>query len=288
MNHSNKGLLALYPAILILGGTGLFSKLINLSAFDITAFRAVVAASVLGLLIVLTGKRFRLKNPKDLLIALGLGVLLGAHWITFFAAMQVSTIAIGMTALFSYPVMTVFVEAFVSGKRIERADVLCSLVVFAGVAIMSQVSEASGNALEGVLLGVFSALLFAVRNVLQRHAFSHYPAQVSIFYQVLAVAALLLAFTDAPIMALSNESIWKLLVLGSVFTALPHTLLATSLAYLSAKTVGFIGALQPVLGAVFAIWILSEWPPFSTIVGAALVVGGAMYESLKTHKNKDR
>lgn len=284
MNDSNKGLLALYPAILLLSGTGLFSKLIGLSAFDITALRSVVAVFVLGLLIIISGRRFRIEGAKDGLIVFGLGILLAAHWVTFFAAMQVSTIAIGMTALFSYPVMTVFVEAWVSRKPVERADVLCSLVVFAGVAIMSRLDQPSGNALQGVALGVFSALLFALRNVYQRHYFSHYPAQVSIFYQVLVVALLLIGFMDGTVASISDENLWKLLILGSVFTALPHTLLATSLAYLQAKTVGFIGALQPVGGALLAIWILSEWPPLSTVLGAALIVGGAMYESLKTHK----
>jgi drug/metabolite transporter (DMT)-like permease len=60
---------------------------------------------------------------------------MAAHWVTYFQAIQVSTVAVGILAR-TYPVMTALAEPLVFGERLRVLDAILALVVFAGVAIL--------------------------------------------------------------------------------------------------------------------------------------------------------
>ena len=98
--------------MILLGATALMSKVIPLSATDITFGRSIIACVVLVLIVKLTGSSLRLNSKKDYFIALALGLLMSAHWVTYFAAMQYSSVSVGMIALFTFPVIAVLLEPF--------------------------------------------------------------------------------------------------------------------------------------------------------------------------------
>ena len=110
MHHSREGLLAVNFSVLIFGLTALFSKLIVLSALEITLLRSVFAAFVLLGYIRWLGESLRLANPRNYAVAALLGVLLASHWVTYFHAMQVASVAVGVIALYTFPIITVFLE----------------------------------------------------------------------------------------------------------------------------------------------------------------------------------
>ena len=70
MNAKQQSLLYLHSAVLLFGGTALFSKLIALSALDITVYRTAVAAIVLFMLLTLQKQKVTLNNAKDYYLAL--------------------------------------------------------------------------------------------------------------------------------------------------------------------------------------------------------------------------
>ncbi|TMO92870.1 EamA family transporter, partial [Pseudoalteromonas sp. S3178] len=117
MRAEQSSLLYLHIAVLLFGGTALFAKLIDLSALDITVYRTAVAFVALVLLLTLQRKKITLQTSKDYLIAILLGVVVGLHWVTYFAGMQMAGIAIGIIAFFTYPVLTVFLEPFFTQKQ---------------------------------------------------------------------------------------------------------------------------------------------------------------------------
>ena len=130
MQEVQKSLWSLHLAVVLLGVTALFSKIIPLSALDITFGRSVVACGCLFALLKITGKSLRFNNYKDLGVGVLLGVIMALHWVTYFAAMQYSSIAVGMIALFTFPVITVFLEPFFEKTKLVWQDVLSALVVF--------------------------------------------------------------------------------------------------------------------------------------------------------------
>ncbi len=279
MDDRKRSLLSVHVAILFLGVTGLFSKLVELPAIDIIAYRGILAAATLFTILGVTRGTIRIHNLQHLALMIGLGFLLGIHWVSYFYSMQVSGVAVGMIALFTYPVMTVFIEPLFHGDKPKTKDVFCGLIMLVGVALIVPDFSISNSITIGIFWGGFSAFFFSLRNVLQKHYLSQYGGVTSMLYQSFFAGIVALPFISMPITNITTHQWLLLLVLASIFTALPHSLFASSLRHLKAKSVGLIASLQPLYGTLFAFWVLSEQPSISTLFGGLIILSAAAYES---------
>ena len=288
MSNPKNSMVILYAAVLLLALNGLFSKLIPLDAVNITQLRSFLAAITIFLFATLRKRQLGLDNIQQYIGVYLIGAILGLHWISFFHAMQVSTVAIGMLSLFTYPMITVLLEPFYTKQKIQLSDIVAALVVLLGIFIMvkDDMQSFNNDAVQGVFWGVVSAFLFALRNVLQKY---HYPKVASdrlMLHQLIAIACMLLLFLDySSVGELSNKDWLVLILLGVISTATAHTLLSYSLKHFEAKSIAMISCMQPFLAALFAWLVLSEVPSASVLIGGTIVVSVALYESLKKHLN---
>lgn len=279
MPHSREGLLAVHAAVFIFGLTALFSKLITLTALEITLLRSVFALFAIALFIRFKSESLLLKQKNDYLIMMLLGTLLAAHWVTYFHAMQVASIAVGAIALYTFPVITVFLEPLFHGERPHLVDVLSGFAVLFGIYLLMPEIELDNTATQGVLWGVFSALMFSLRNIIQGKHCSHITARHALLYQSLVVILVLLPFGGQVIPEVTQVQWWQLLLLGVLFTALPHTLFAHSLLHLKAKTASLVACMQVFYATLFAAIVIEEIPTTSTVIGGLIIIAAAMYES---------
>ena len=285
-NNHWKALLATYASILLLAGNGLFSKSISLSALDITFHRSWIAWIVLAAIVIYQERSLLLASRADYGWGLVIGALLGIHWITYFHAMQVSSVAIGMIALYTYPIITALLEPFFTKSRLDGTDMISTVLVFVGVYLLSPNFDWQDSAFQGLLWGLLSALTFALRNLLQRYRFNQYSAIKSLQVQVLVVVMLLFFFYQAPFPTdYANidwplNNFWLLVILGIGFTATPHSLFAFALNNLKAKSVSLIACMQPVFGVLLAFLVLDEIPNLQTMVGGAIILTAAVLETV--------
>ncbi|MCW8928636.1 MAG: DMT family transporter [Gammaproteobacteria bacterium] len=287
MSH-REGLLSVHASVLIFGLTALFSKLIALNAIEITLVRSVFAALTIALYILFLKESLLLNSKRDYLIAMILGLFLGTHWVTYFHAMQVSSVSIGIIALYTYPVITVFLEPFFHGEKPHLKDIISALAILFGIYLLVPEFSINNQTAQGVFWGVLSAFLFAMRNIIHGRYFKQYPARHALLYQTLFIIALLLPFSGQVVIEIDSKQWLQLILLGIFFTALPHTLFANSLLHLKAKTVGLIGCLQVLYGTVFAAIFLAELPGWETIAGGIIVICAAAYETISTVKQKNK
>tara|TARA_B110000014_G_C19971385_1_gene502859 strand:- start:25 stop:897 length:873 start_codon:yes stop_codon:yes gene_type:complete len=286
MKAEKQDLIYLHIAVFLFGGTALFSQLITLSALDITVYRAAVAAFFLFGLLFVQKKQIRLNNKKDYGIAVLLGVIMGVHWVTYFAGMQMAGVTIGVIAFFTYPVITVFIEPLINKSTPKLKDVLSAAVVVLGIILLVPEVNLGNQVTLGICTGVFSAFLFAIRNTLHKTYFNHYAGPHAMMYQALVACLVLCLFIDTPISEISNLN-WALIVIaGIIFTALPHALFASSLQSLSATTAGLISCLQPLYGGVLAYLLLNENVSIYTLIGGALVISAAFFETWSVSAKK--
>ena len=284
MHHSREGLLAVHAAVLIFGFTALFSKLLALPALDITFYRSIFAFIAIAIYMAYKKQPYSLNRPQDYFMAATLGVLLATHWVSYFYAMQVSSIAVGVIALYTYPVITVFLAQFFHGEKPHMIDVITSFAVLFGIYLIVPEFSLDNNTMLGILSGVFSAVMMSLRNIMQRRYFSAYPASQALLYQTIVVVLTLFAFTEMSVAVIEGEQWWLLVLLGIAFTALPHTLFAHGLLHLKAKTASLIACVQVVYAAIFAMIFLGELVSFNVIIGGCIVVSAAMFESLPKKK----
>lgn len=284
MHKHASAILALHFTVIVMGATGLFARTIALPAWEITGIRTAIAAVVLALWVFWREGGLGLASPRHYLRMLLLGVLLGAHWITYFHAMQVSSVAIGMIALFAYPVMTVFLEPFFNRIELNWRDIVSGLLVLLGIYFLVPEFDVNNQMTQGVIWGLISALLFALRNILLGHWFREVSAARSLGYQTAITALLTLPFIVSFGRVPAAQDIGLLLLLGVVFTALAHTLLGYTLRFLRPKTVGLVSCMQPVYGVLYAAIVLGSIPTMATLAGGLLISAASFYETLQVRR----
>ncbi len=280
------GLISLYISLILLSVNGLFARTIELDSTSITQLRSVIACIGLTALLLLQKKVIKLPDKKSVLLVYTLGILMGIHWITFFQAMQVSSVAVGIVSLFSYPVFTVLLEPVFHKRLPRRIDLLAALIVFIGVLIIASgefnKNNTTPNMAQGVAWGVLSALCYSLRSTSQKYLAAHIPSSNLMLHQVIAISLMLIMFTDWPRVAEMAAINWPMLAaLGLICTAGGHTLMNVALKHLPAKSAALIGCMQPLLAAFFAWLVLNEIPGPQVVIGGVIILSVAVYESLK-------
>lgn len=283
VSHSNV-IIHLHIAALLLGGTALFSKLIPYSAVDIIAYRTLICGLVLVAIAKAMKQPLWINNISHLLLLLFCSSLFTVHWTAYFHAMQVSTVAIGIVSMFTFPVMTVLLEPLFNKTRIQGFDLGMGLLVLIGVFLIVPQFSLDNNVTQGVLFGLISALAVALRNIFVAKWLSRYSAFTIMSYHALVSSVILLPISAVAITSISLNNWALLFLLGTIFTAIPHTQKTYGLLHKSAKTVSMIVSLQVVYATIFAYFLLGEVANWQTILGGGLILFAALAESLRSQK----
>lgn len=266
----------LHFAVLLFGVAGLFGKLVSASPVTIVFGRTVFAAFAIFLGLRIFRMSIATGSGKALMLMLVSGPLLAIHWLTFFHAIQLSTVAVGLIGFATFPVFVTFLEPLVSGQKIRTIDIITAALVFLGLLLVAPAFSLSDKGTAGLMWAVTSGALFAVLTLINRNLVMKHSSTVVVFYQYCTAALCLLPVAVGIGELPDMKTLWLLLVLGVVCTALPHTLFIKSLSVLKAQLASVVTALEPVYGILLAIVVLDEIPDVSTAFGAVIVIGAVM------------
>lgn len=272
----------LHIAVLLFGFSGLFGKLISASPNVIVFGRSAFAAIVIFIGIKLFSIRLDVVSKKSLFTMSLSGLVLALHWVTFFHAIQISTVAIGLVGFATFPVFVTFLEPLLSDKKFRGIDIVSALLVTAGLILVAPGFDFANAETIGLLWAVLSGGLFAVLTLINRHLVKTNSFIVVAFFQHSVAALALMPFVIYIGGSPNSNTIWLLLVLGVICTAMPQTLFIKSLTSLKAQLASVVAGLEPIYGIILAAILLDEVPNLSTILGAAIVFG-AVILAMKAH-----
>jgi drug/metabolite transporter (DMT)-like permease len=275
---SRASLAALHAAVALFGFAGLFGKWLPWDPSAIVFGRTVVAAGVLTLVVL--WRPAERGGPSAALAANGL--ILAVHWVAFFAAIQVSTVAIGLLGFASFPLFVIVLERWLLGRRWKAPEATTAVLVVAGLAMLVPTFALTDRTVQGLAWGMLSGFTFAWLTVRNRAlGASRRPLAVALWQNAFAALCLapLVFRPGGPAILVTPATLGLILLLGAVCTALAHTLFIASLSRLSAHTASVVTGLESVYGIALAALLLREIPDLRTCVGAALLVGAAIAAS---------
>ena len=266
------GLIEIHVAVLLFGLAGLFGKFLALPAWSIVLGRTGFAAIALGVVLLFTRRNHRPKNANTIGLFGLLGLVLAVHWITFFHAIQVSSVAVGLLAFSTFPVFITCIEPWWFNEKRRAIDMLTALLVVLGLCIMVYPTPFGGQIYSGVLWGTISGFTFAILSLLNRKWVREYPPVVIAFYQNAVAALLLLPMMGWGDVRINAGQLGMLALLGVVCTALSHALFIRGLSFVRAQLASVIAGLEPVYGIVLAYFLLHEIPSAQTLAGGAVIL----------------
>ncbi len=278
LNH----LLWLTVATIFISTSGALGKYIEMPTPVVIWWRSAFAALFLFLFCRYKKVNLKINSKKDRSTFILSSILLGAHWITYFYALKLSNVAIGMISLFTFPVFTAILEPFFTKVKFDPIHILLGLMVLLGIYILAPEFSLESAQLQGILLGLLSALCYALRTLILKQHVANYNTTMLMFYQVSILAIVLipaLFFMDS---ANIKTQYPYVILLALVTTAIGHTLFVNSLKYFKVSTASIIGSSQPIFGIIIAYFFLNEIPTIHTFVGGALILTTVVIESIRS------
>ena len=259
-------------AVLLFGLAGLFAKWINLPSIYITFGRVFFSSLALGLYMLIRRHNLRVADRKDFVLLVFAGAILALHWWAFLESIQISTVAIGTITFSSFPLFVTFLEPLVFHQRLERRNVIMAMIVLIGVVITIPEFSLGNSMFIGILVGMLSALAYAVLTIINKSFAEKYSGTVTAFYEQAVAALVLLPFVLFTKIQPTPSDIGLLLFLGIITTATAHTLFINSLKVLPAQLAGVCSSMETVYGILFALLLLGETPSIREIVGAIIIL----------------
>ena len=279
-----KHILQLNLAVIIISTSGTLGRYIELSPFLIIFLRSFIAIWALVIFCKIKGFKLNFSNKKDLLKVLFAGILMCAHWLTYFQSLKLSSVAIGMLSIYTYPVITTFLEPLIRKTGFNKIHLFLGILVLFGVYFLVPEFSLDNQQTIAVCFGVGSAFLYSLRNILMKQQASKYNGSVLMLYQMFVVSTLLIPVLFFFDLSVIPSQLAPVLVLGLLTTSVGHTLLVSSFKYFSATTASIISSAQPIYGILLGYFILNEIPSINTVIGGLLIATAVFTEIFRSFK----
>jgi drug/metabolite transporter (DMT)-like permease len=209
--------------------------------------------------------------------------VLALHWVAFFEAIRISSVAVGLLGFASFPLFVLLLEAITRERLLRRSEWTMAALVTLGLLLVVPEFDWANRVLQGLAWGILSGLAFALLTLGNRALAAVYPPGTIALWQNACAAVCLLPLALIAEALPGPRDIALLIVLGVVCTALSHTLFIGSLRLVSAHTASVVTALEPVYGIALAFLLLGEAPNARTLAGGVLIVGAALWATRTTH-----
>ena len=281
----NRGMVNYLAALLLFGSNGIVASAIDLPSADIVLLRTALGAIALIAILLITqrGKLGFTAHPREALALSVAGAALGASWIILYQAYQ--HIGVGISSLLYYcgPIIVMALSPLIFGEHLTGAKIAGFVAVACGAFLIAAQGLGANLPLVGILCGAASAGCYALMVIASKGA----PSIKGLENSTIQVAS---AFFTALVLSLATQGLPTFIVhgaasinwaavamLGLINTGGGCFLYFSSVAKLPVQTVAVVGYLEPLSAVVFSVVLLGEAVTPVRLMGAALIIGGALF-----------
>ena len=264
MNTVRNAYIELHIAVLLFGFTAILGDLIQLSALALVWWR--VLFTTLSLLPLAKLRYLRHQLPRRTLLAyIGVGALVGLHWIAFYGAIKLSNASIALVCMATTSFFTAIVEPLFMRQRFKGYELALGALIVPGMALI--VDGVRIPVVSGLAAGLAAAFLAALFATLNKKIVGKTDEKTVTFVEMgsawmfLSLVWLLFFASNSGDMVFWPPSLrdWiYLLILALLCTTLAYVLALRALRHLSAFTSNLAINLEPVYGIALAWLILKE------------------------------
>jgi len=267
----------LHLVVLAWGLTAILGKLIDLAPVDVVIGRTCLAAFGFGLIALLAGWSLRLPR-RNILGMLGVGAILGWHWVLFFWSARLATASVCLAAMPTAMLWCSLIEPLIDGTRRWRLSELLVGAIMVGAVWL--IYEFEFRHWLGFSVAMASAVLAAFFATLSKQQVGR-GAHWSVLGCFQMTGACLAAFISRPFLEggivpelPGGLSVVWLLVLALVCTVASYAGFMDVLRRMSVFTVNVVYNMEPVYGILLAALVFgsAEYMSSGFYVGAGIIV----------------
>ena len=273
--QSRIALSAVAMGVLAVSAAAIFIRLAEAPALAVAFWRCALGTVVL--LPPALVRRERFPRGRALWALVASGVALGAHFGSWIASLDYTSVAASVVLVSTTPVFVAILAYLLLGKRTSRLSFFGILVALSGTVVIASDASAGSAALLGNVLAIGGAIAFAVYVLIgrsQRATVGVLPYSI-VVYSAAALTLLSAALlSEAELWGYSRETWLWLWAIALGPQIMGHTVINWALRYVQASIVSGTILAEPVVSALLAWLVLSEKPGLATLFGGAVVLLG--------------
>ncbi|MCL1595500.1 MAG: DMT family transporter [Actinomycetia bacterium] len=219
------------------------------------------------------------------------GVLLALHWVTFFQAIKLTTVAVALAVLYIGPIAAAILSGPFLGEIVPQRLWFALGIAAVGTVLVVQpwadrsLEEGVGITTEGIVLAVVSAGLLTALMLVGKPVAQDLGG-LTMAIGELTVASLLLAPATYQAVTQYSDFMVNFLILGALFTGFAGYVYWEAMRHLPVAVVSVIMYIEPASAVLWAAVFLDEVPNPATWLGVAFVIAGGAVAAT-TAKDKD-
>ncbi len=292
MKNSMSSRTMLIISMTVFGTLGLFVRNIPLPSGEIALYRAVLAAILIGIFLLVTKQKIPFdKIKKEIPLLILSGVAMGFNWILLFEAYKYTTVSVATLSYYFAPVIVTIACPILFKEKMGAKQWICFVMSTLGIVLITGIGDLSQGSshIKGILFGLGAASLYATV-ILVNKFIKNVDGIHRTFLQFIAAIIVLVpyvAFTDGVNLAVLDTNGWIfLLIIGFVHTGVTYCLYFSSLKELPGQKAAILSYIDPLVAVLVSVLILHEKMTVTQIIGGILILGFTLWNEISPKKSK--
>jgi drug/metabolite transporter (DMT)-like permease len=286
-----RAFILLHLAVMLAGFTGVFGRLISINAGLITWYRLFFSAVFLSLILLALG-RFPKQHSGNVLKISFVGVLLGLHWVFFYASIKFSNISVGVVCFSLGSFFTALIEPVMNKRKHSVPELVLSGITLAGIGLIFGLDATYRF---GIMLGVISSFIVTFYTIYNKRLTKEFNSQTITLYTMIGgwagltiIMPFYLYFIPTLTLIPSGADLIYLILLALVCTVLMYLMITEALQKISAFTVNLSFNLEPIYSIILAIIIYQENTELSVAfyTGLGMIVLSVVLQMIRVMSKK--
>ena len=290
MKESNRSRLMMAVSMAIFGTVGLFVRQINVSSGELALYRALMAASLIFIYLLVTRQKIPFAAiRKEIPLLLLSGVAMGFNWILLFQAYKFTTISVATLSYYFAPVIVTILCPIIFRERLTKKQIICFVMSTLGLVLITGIGDLNGSSshFTGILFGLGAATLYATVVMLNKFI-KNVEGIHRTFLQFLAAIAVLIPYvaltTGVNLGGVDGLGWICLPVVGFIHTGITYCMYFTSLRDIPGQKAAILSYIDPLVAVIVSVTILGESMSFIQIIGGVMILGFTLWNELSPNK----
>lgn len=286
MNRAILAKIEIILSMVIFGSIGVFIKYINLPSSFISMCRGLIAFLFMLIVCLFNKKSVSFKfKLKDFIFIILTGAAIGFNWVLLFEAYKYTSVSVATLLYYFAPVLVILFSPLVIKEKISLQKVICVFFIIIGMVFVSGLignfNSKDFNFL-GIILGLGAAFLYAFIILVNKKmdVGSYERTTFQMLFAGLVMVPYVFITEDVNTFSFNTTIVILLIVVCVVHTGVAYLLYFSAIKYLPAQTCGILSYIDPFVAVLCSMFILSEPFDIFTILGAILIIGGAVISEI--------
>ena len=269
-------------SLLIFGSNGILAAGVSLASSQIVFFRMSLGAAILAVAFFAMRKKLTvLHNKHDLVFLIGGGLGASCEMLFVYEAYQTAGVAMSTILCYLAPIVVMMLSPILFRERLTAIKGISFAVVVVGSLLINVLALGNGVSPRGILFGLGSAAGLASMVICNKKVTRTPGLERAVVQMVVSgiICTVYIAVTQGivpTLMATTAAGAWPTIIVIGVLSGIGNLMYFIAISKLSVQSVAVFGYLEPLSAVLMSVAFLGEHMLPLQIVGAAMIIGGAL------------